>query len=801
MVESQPVSVAEKIDQNASEEYFNRVASGKVFGEGTADLLDLPDQSSALYTREKVFEYFEHIRKGTLVTLEQYGLTKEYSPEEQAALLDKVQNICYVYGIENQLFSPESSDQIKLMIMGVAVELVQLDAARQSVGKVSRNSELTLEQQEIFVERKKHSQERKQLFSILRMITRNGRNKSTKVADWYRKNSEKAAAHPEQNAYAQRAHFEAQFLPVADSVADQIWRERAENAQQYKDEELSQRLTAELPNKPEIKRLLELANLSEHTVNIIVTRLSPSEFRDVFKADGMMMYPNTLILCNDLQSTFSWKNIVHEYAHTLQRSTESIVGNAVVESDTEAFTRLPTSYSQDRYYVNIVDEIISRLGTTQSGKYSRDIRMEHNLVIGARVRGEQIPANADAEKEWNQTLLNNFGLSGYVYFYAPLDQYSSMPEVVKQTLPTKAEALAKLLLNFKHQDQLLAAFPEYNPSTLEEKPAEAIDVAGQIVDNLWKPKLGSFIESDTWDTRLPDPNACTAEELRRYLEILDSYYGTHPNDDTKRAHKLIILREMYSLKRGFPATEEVHYLSTNQSDPLKGYLSFYDEDFINPDETARTAINDHLQETTAIVDVPYPEGILVPAPIHSLEVKTLQNAVYVRFFGNSLQCLPGESKAAVYKSLVATCSTVLRNTKNYTVASARLYLGSKYVQRLVVEEERLADFERNTIEFNQELAQLLLTRHHEWLAEGITDLDILYENMYKFIDQIDTALDKLSNKKKNILHVENGVVRLETQPIQTTAPNMTSSNKQSAGTAASGGSFWDPIMKLLHRGK
>ena len=191
MVENHPLSVADKIDRNASEEYLNRVASGKVFGPSTSHLLDLPEQSPAVYTREKIFDYFDHIGKGVQAILEQYGLTDEYTPEQQAVLIDKVQNICYVYGIENQLFSKESSDQIKLMIMGVAAELVQLDAARQDVGKVERNSVLTTEQQEIFAQRKKHSHQRKQLFAILRLITRNGHNKSTKVADWYAKNSTK----------------------------------------------------------------------------------------------------------------------------------------------------------------------------------------------------------------------------------------------------------------------------------------------------------------------------------------------------------------------------------------------------------------------------------------------------------------------------------------------------------------------------------------------------------------------------------------------------------------------------------
>lgn len=798
MAENQPLSIAEKIDQFGTPDYFAKVASGKVFGASTAELLDLPDGSSEIYTREEIHEYFDHIGKGTLATLEQYGLTEEYTTEQQAALIDKVQNICYVYGIENQLFSQESSDQIKLMIMGVAAELVQLDTARQSVGKVSRNTELTSEQQTIFAERKKHSQRRKQLFSILRMITRNGRNKSTKVADWYTKNSEKATAHPDQKAYADRAYFEAQFLPVAESEVAQIWQKRIENAEQYKDEQLSQRLAAELPNKPEIKRLLELANLSEHTVNVIVTRLNRQEFQKVFQADGMMIYPNTLIVCNDLQSISSWKNIFHEYAHSLQRSTESFVGNAVVESDTEAFTRLPVSYPEDRLYVNAVDEIISGLGTTRSEKYSRDIRMDHNLAIGARIRGEKVPANTDAEKEWNQTLLSNFGLSGYVYFYAPLDHHTSMPEVVKQTLPTKAEALTRLLGNFKYPERLTALVPQYSQAQLEEKPEQALTICAQIIDNLWKPKLGSFMESDAGNTDFPDPDSCTAEELRRYLEIFDSYYRSSPSLFYNRTGKLIELRKLYSLKRGFPATEEVHYLHTDHTDPLKGYLAYYNEDFVNADETARTAIDDSRRGTTTIVDVPYPEGILVPDATHSLEVQTFNNVVHVRIFQDSLRCLPGESQAAVYKSLLATLSALLRDATHSNVAPERMYLGRTYVERLVVVEEQLTDFERNTIEFNQHLAQLLLTQHHEWMAQGITDEDALYEKMCQFIGQLDTVADNFNYKQRNIVHVENGAVRLETESISPVAPVETSSPKTN-DTVTGSARDWRKIMKYFGR--
>ncbi len=434
------------------------------------------------------------------------------------------------------------------------------------------------------------------------------------------------------------------------------------------------------------------------------------------------------------------------------------MGKAVSEADTESLTQVPYVSSKERFFVYTVDEMMSKLGRTPGGEYSQKLRIQHNRAIRNREKNPALPCNSSAEETWNRVLLDNFGLSGYLYFYSPFSQGSFSSKQVTEKVPTIDQAMIKLEAHFKYQDRLKEACHFYaamHPSSAE---FEVWKIARHVIDSLWKDKVGSiFAVASKINIHM---EAVSAEELRRYLEIYHSEMsltGLFVLDNFRE------LRKAYSLKRGFPLSADDFYFIkyANRYVRSNSYWAFYEDDFIDPVAVGRAFYMYQKDSPMQKHDIAYPQEVAKAHNISKIEIPSAEMKVYVEAFRKSLDTVAGESHAAVYKNLIATATIYVSNFQRYDIELQKMKFQSDTVERLIILAQPEQKPEKAHALFKQQIAQLIINKHHELLAEGVESVEDLYAQMQEFIGNICQAIAQFDPGAQNVLYYTKGSVSLE----------------------------------------
>ncbi|OGG09803.1 hypothetical protein A2781_05080 [Candidatus Gottesmanbacteria bacterium RIFCSPHIGHO2_01_FULL_42_27] len=672
--------------------YHQKISSGKVFGQRTADML--PDIN--INTENSINEYFDRIDNALNYLQSVYNLGSIYSQKSLSAIKNEASRLMWVFGITIDLFH---DDQRGLLLMGAASSTLSLKAV-----PVSKDDD----------EQRFYETERKKIGFIVRMLAQTSKGTySVNVDKWLDKSVNRMNDPLNENntLFLRRALSEAQYTDPAKStfigmqatdldsgkkspVVNLLYKKSAriqKIALDHIDEELSAQLG---PHTPWIQQIVNKLGV-EISPNLqwIATTFSPQEFVQQFEGQAVITN-NCLIFPNDIESLNNKKNQQHEFNHAIMRhSPAPYLGRGLGnESDAESTTFAPSTYPEQRLLTYLVDDAIDADNNIKVGQGWS----EYFRIRSAIKRAKGI-LNSAEERKWNRSLLKSFGLEGYLTFYLVHEESAILDPLVKANLLTSRQGAARLKC-YRESIRNKTKKPAYIPWNLDK-----VNPYGRFeeINKLWINSLGYYISEEIKSPRASDKlerlSFAQASAYLNRLEACRSSYDYIPYSNRPLTDEIVLMRKYLWLKKGLPLLPDQFYSLVT---------SVIDFRFL-------------LNNQKSILIWDKQGGVIQFTDFPQIKYRPLQKDIFkgnlttVAWIADKLishlQVFPGENKSQLYRQLIATLALALE--KDYGWNLEYVHKSADYQNRLSVNSGKKMS------ELYRHLAEAVLSEHYRLMSE------------------------------------------------------------------------------------